>query len=335
MSSVPPVKTDLASTDLRGLFVKSNAFAAFVHIALATFVAIEVSRRPWDVPFQIGYSNWTETEENLRCGEKGNICTISLEQKDAGVANIGILVPMFSFISGFHHAVAAYIPDKYILSLISTHGNLYRAVDYAFSSGLMIALVSVLFRAPSDPLFLVVVASLQFLTCFVGYAIEVMKKDRAEYGTASRVLFGVSILTYSLLWTSLLIPFGYAVSGAPAPVIVFITFMVAVFSSFPIIFLVSWKYTESSQLIRRELLYTAASFISKVPLLILFYTGVIMRSGSVRFEGLDLNTDGDSLSDGELYGLFGGAVLSGIVFGTIIILRANKIITGGACRCSN
>lgn len=314
---------------LISLFRRSNLAAGAVHVLLAAFVLVEVIRRPWDVPFSVAYSKWTETVENARCGEGNNTCTISLEQRDAGVFNIGLLVPLFSIVSGLHHLIAfgmMKISDKYITDVEETGGNLYRAIDYALSSSLMIVVVSVLFRSPSDPTVLLLVAGVQVLICFMGYAIEVLKTIDAN-SAIPRYLFGVSIFVYALLWTALLVPFALAVSNAPAPVSVFIGFMILVFSLFPIIFLVSWRYT-GDRLIRRELLYTAASFVSKIPLLVLFYTGVVMRSGSVQFEGLDLNTDGDALSDGELYGVFGGTVLASIVFGSIVMVKARRIEAG-------
>jgi hypothetical protein len=313
---------------LRDTFWLSNALAALCHIGLAIYVLTQVIDRPWEVPFQIGYSNWTETEEDLGCGEEGNICTISLAQKDAGVANVGLIVPFFSIISGLHHVSAALFAESYIATVTKTKANPYRATDYAFSSGLMIAVVSILFRAPSDPLFLVVVASLQFLTCFAGYAIELLKASE-DLSFAAKALFGISVFTYALLWTSLLIPFEFAIDGAPIAVTVFIIFMVSVFSLFPLIFLITWSYIGADDLVRREILYTSASFLSKIPLLVLFYTGVTMRSGSVQFEGTDLNTEGDALSDSELYGVFGGTVAIGVVFGLFFICRAGRGAMGG------
>jgi hypothetical protein len=314
---------------LISLFRRSNLAAGAVHVVLAVFVLIEVIRRPWDVPFSVAYSKWTETVESSRCGEGNNTCTISLEQRDAGVFNIGLLVPFFSIVSGLHHLIAFVKlrkSDGYITAVETTGGNLYRAIDYAISSSLMIVVVSVLFRSPSDPTVLLLVAGVQVLICFMGYAIEALKATDAN-SAIPRYLFWVSIFVYALLWTALLVPFALAVSNAPAPVSVFIGFMILVFSAFPIIFLVSWRYT-GDRLIRRELLYTAASFISKIPLLVLFYTGIVMRSGSVQFEGLDLNTDGDALSDSELYGVFGGTVLASIAFGSVILLKAHRIEAG-------
>lgn len=327
MISYSPVSEESVNEALGKTFRWSNGLAAACHLGLAIYVLVKVIDRPWEVPFQIGYSNWTETEEGLGCGEEDNICTISLAQKDAGVANVGLIVPFFSIISGLHHALAARFATSYIETVTKTKANPYRAIDYAFSSGLMIALVSILFRAPSDPLFLVVVASLQFLTCFAGYAIELLKA-RGEFSFAAKTLFGISVFTYTLLWTSLLIPFAYAVDGAPTAVYIFIIFMVSVFSFFPIVFLVTWNYFGADDLVLREILYTSLSFLSKIPLLVLFYTGVTMRSGSVRFEGTDLNTEGNALSDSELYGVFGGTVAIGVVFGLFFICRAKRSATG-------
>ena len=315
---------------VRDLFKHTNLVAGVIHVALATVVMYAVVDSPWDVPFAIRYSNWTETNENLRCGEEDNVCTISISEIDAGVANIGIIVPLFSFISGIHHLYAAAKHHCYLETVVRTGGNPWRAVDYALSSGLMIVVVSVLFRAPSDPTFLVVVACLQALTCAIGYAIELIKDASAEHA-ASGGLFFTAMLTYAGLWTSLLIPFGYAVEGAPSAVVIYISFMVSVFSLFPLVFWWSWNF-DCGDLVRRELAYTAASFLSKIPLLVLFWTGVVMRSGTVQFESdPSLNTGGSSLSDGELFGLFGSVVATCTVLGVGTLLCANKLTTGAYC----
>jgi hypothetical protein len=334
----------------KDLFKEASFAAGAIHIVLAIVVLISVIGSPWDVPFAIRYSNWTETEENLRCGEGNNTCTISMSERDAGVFNVGILVPLFSFISGFHHLYAAWATtsnqridgnaNKYLKTVVGTGANPWRAIDYALSSSLMIVVVSVLFRAPSDPMMLLVLACLQALTCAIGYAIEFLKGplapiktgDMGEQPSPAKWLFGVAILAYSGLWISLLIPFGYAVKGAPPAVAVFIMFMVLSFSLFPFVFCWSWNFESEDDVLRRELAYTAASFLSKIPLLVLFWTGVVMRSGTVQFESdPDLNTGGSTLSDGELFGLFGGVVATCTALGMGTLLCANKLTTGAYC----
>ena len=324
----------------RDLFKEASCAAAFIHLVLAVSLFISVIGSPWDVPFAIRYSNWTETEENLRCGEGNNTCIISMSERDAGVFNVGILVPFFSLISGLHHLCAALATNTYLTTVTDTGANPWRAIDYALSSSLMIVVVSVLFRAPSDPMMLLVLACLQALTCAIGYAIELLKRHASAIGAGSREadprpakwLFGTAFLAYAGLWISLLIPFGYAVRGAPPAVVVFIMFMVLSFSLFPLVFLWSWNFESEADVLRRELAYTAASFLSKIPLLVLFWTGVVMRSGTVQFESdPDLNTDGSTLSDDELFGLFAGVVATCAVLGTVMLVCANKLATGNYC----
>lgn len=322
------------SDGIGSFFKNANLVAGVIHVVLASVVMYSVVENPWDVPFAIQYSDWQETEENLRCGEGNNTCTISLTEKDAGVFNIGIIVPLFSFVSGIHHLYAAAQYTCYLETVQRTGGNPFRALDYAVSSGLMIVVVSVLFRAPSDPMFLVVVACFQALICALGYAIELLKHSLFPSGhdsPAPALLFASAMATYAGLWIALLIPFGYAVEGAPAAVSVYIAFMVSVFSLFPGVFWWTWSY-RPQQLVRRELMYTAASFLSKIPLLVLFWTGVVMRSGTVQFESRpDLNTEGNTLSDAELFGVFGGTVFVSSALGLGTVLYAKKLDTGAVC----
>ena len=61
----------------------------------------------------------------------------------------------------------------------------------------------------------------------------------------------------------------------------------------------------------------------QVPLLMLFYFGVVARSGTVVFERLDgeaFNTTGSpsSVSDSELYSAFGGTVGGVVLLGFLI-----------------
>lgn len=331
---------------LTKLFRISSGIAAFVHLILALIVFIDVLNQEWIVPFFIRYTNWTETDDSLDCGEKGNVCTLSLSERDAGTANIGIIVPFFSFVSGVHHLYAGLNTDGYIESIYAGGANPYRAWDYALSSGLMIVIVSILFRAPSDPTFLVVLALLQAMICFMGYTIELVRSNinhhiRLDAGTGpgndkvnrlswfrlgANQLFLIASVAYAGLWTSLLIPFFYAVEDAPKVVIAYIMFMVIVFSIFPVIFYATRNYSSKEQIIKRELYYTSASFLSKIPLLVLFWTGVVMRSGTIQFEVAPaLNTEGNGLSDGELLGIFGGVTATSILFGVTTFVYARHV----------
>lgn len=164
-----------------------------------------------------------------------------------------VQVPFFSFISGAHHLfVVGWYSRKgsnksghpYID--MAEKGNWVRAIDYFFSSSLMLVVTSILFRSPPDVPTLMLVGAVQGSIILIGYLLELIqagpanagmeallstdKKDDENKGCCQRVgdvlhdnsdivgPFLASILVYGVAWASLLIPFGYAVSNAPTAV---------------------------------------------------------------------------------------------------------------------
>lgn len=131
---------------------------------------------------------------------------------------------------------------------MARQGNWVRAIDYFLSSSLMLVVTSILFRSPPDVTTLMTVAAAQGAIILVGYLMErIQSLVRGDYNPlgqkgsnsgnqtqergwiADRVLtfglwgpFTASILVYALTWSSLLIPFGYAVDNAPTAVTIFI-----------------------------------------------------------------------------------------------------------------
>ena len=161
-----------------------------------------------------------------------------------------VQVPFFSFISGLHHLVVVLWP-LWNKSSVSGHpyidmaktGNWVRAIDYFFSSSLMLVVTSILFRSPPDVPTLMLVGAVQGSIILIGYLLELIQADPAGMEAVSstdkddenkgccqrlrKVLddnsaivrpFLASIFVYGVAWASLLIPFGYAVSNAPTAV---------------------------------------------------------------------------------------------------------------------
>ncbi len=164
-------------------------------------------------------------------------------------------VPFFSFISGLHHVVVVLWsccsrnkPSKSghpYIDMAKT-GNWVRAIDYFFSSSLMLVVTSILFRSPPDVPTLMLVGAVQGSIILIGYLLELIQAGPANAGMEAlpnakgaadkstgccqrlgEVLldnsdivgpFLASIFVYGVAWASLLIPFGYAVSNAPTAV---------------------------------------------------------------------------------------------------------------------
>jgi hypothetical protein len=297
-----------------------------------------VTQHPWGAPFVVQYSKWNQTDDE-RCSAESQ-CLITQASIDWGTANVGIIVPVFSFISGAHHAaVALWVGcegvDAYLE--MAKRGNWLRAVDYALSSSLMLVVTSILFRSPPDVPTLMLAAAVQSAIILIGYLLERLqyRQTTTEEGqpllqdqevdistsildlsnadtTSGKQAFGVwipfaaSMLIYALVWTSLLIPFHYAVEDAPTAVVIFIVYLVATFTLFPIVFVFGTPG------LGRETGFLILSMLAKVPLLMLFYFGIVARSGTVVFERLEaaFNTTGSpsSASDTELYIAFGASI---------------------------
>jgi len=344
--------------------------------------------------------NPSASSRKPRCAKRvcqgAPVLTGPLPQIDWGTANVGMIVgrmpcrqparpdalqvPVFSFISGAHHAaVALWVGcegvDAYLK--MAKRGNWLRAVDYALSSSLMLVVTSILFRSPPDVPTLMLAAAVQSAIILIGYLLERLqyRQTTTEEGqpllsdreansstvdtdaiqgdltaptTSGKQAFGVwipfaaSMLIYALVWSSLLIPFQYAVEDAPTAVVIFIASLAAPSARRGLTVAAAglpggdvhalpdrvcvWDagtgsrdgLSDSEHACQggRSRGGTAATLHAdcgaQVPLLMLFYFGIVARSGTVVFERLEgaFNTTGSpsSASDTELYIAFGASI---------------------------
>ena len=163
--------------------------------------------------------------------------------------------------------------------------------------------------------------------------------DRPPYFWS--VFIGIMIV-YAFLWAALLMPFYFAVQDAPPVVIFFILYLLESFLRFPIQFVLSdikkaWKRFRGTggsvvtgnkeKIIEVEFGWMALSAESKLPLLVLFYFGVVARSDSVLFgtptDKVESGNTGPS--DSNLRALFGFTVGASILLE--IILRFDPGLT--------
>lgn len=226
-------------------------------------------------------------------------------------------MPVFSFVSGTHHLYAALsfffnkeTSDGAYYKAVQSGVNVYRWIDYAISSTLMIILLDVLFVAPPDIRTMIFVSLVQIFTIFCGYTSDLLRsKDDSK--SAFRIVLVASLLYFVFFFMQ-----GTAFykgidasSGAPIVVFLFVFWIFLTFSSFGICQLYyTWheKQTEAfynsdsrngnttknrvccmnlfqtkEQLrFRQELTYSWLSFVSKIPLLLTFYFGLASRSSN-------------------------------------------------------
>lgn len=331
--------------DEQKLFSRWNLVLGVLHISLAIFIFIETLKYPWETPIEIVYSNWSNTDGDTCSAESPCYITEEKYIVNDGV-NIGLLIPFFSFISGNHHLYAALFTEKYIDTLKNNgFANPYRAFDYLISSSLMIVVAAILFKAPPDLGFLFVVAGTQAATILVGFCLELMHTKQGDHTDRPPYFWSVFIgimIVYVFLWAALLMPFYFAVQDAPPVVIFFILYLLESFLRFPIQFVLSdikkaWKrfrgtsgsgvMDNKEKIIEDEFGWMALSAESKLPLLVLFYFGVVARSDSVLFgtptDKVESGNTGPS--DSNLRALFGLTVGASILLE--IILRFDPGLT--------
>ena len=112
-------------------------------------------------------------------------------------------VPFFSFISGLHHLVVVLWP-LWNKSSVSGHpyidmaekGNWVRAIDYFFSSSLMLVVTSILFRSPPDVPTLMLVGAVQGSIILIGYLLELIQAS-SESGKVAGEESSVPLLSSS------------------------------------------------------------------------------------------------------------------------------------------
>lgn len=327
------------------VFARWNAVLGIAHIFLAVFVLAETLKYPWRTPINIQYSKWTQADgnEDEACSAE-TPCFINEESNQINDGfNIGLLIPFFSFISGNHHLYAAIFTEDYVDKIVYLKGaNPYRAFDYLFSSSLMIVVASVLFKAPPDLGFLFLAASVQAATILVGFCLELLTRDEDYFWS----IFAAICIVYVFLWTSLLMPFSLAVEDAPAVVTLFILYLLESFLRFPIQFVLpelkklyrrirsgskgaySQMNNDEQEILNNEFGWMALSSESKIPLLVLFYFGVVARHDSVLF-GEPTDTVDSSASgpdDDKLVLIFFGTVIASILLE--IVLRFAPALDG-------
>lgn len=309
-----------------------NLILGVVHVGLALFIVAETLEYPWKTPVDIEYSKWSQRpgDEDERCSAETPCFISEQEHVVSNGVNIGLLIPFFSLISGNHHLWAALNVDTYL----KDGANPYRAFDYLISSSLMIVVAAVLFKAPPDLGFLFCAAGVQAATILVGFCLDLYSKATSPLGSPQKdgyywSVFGAILIVYTFLWAALLMPFHYALDDAPIVVVFFVAYIIESFLRFPIQFVLPEIKTLlkkanidlSHEKIDDEYGWMALSAESKLPLLVLFYFGVVARHDSVLFGPPTNTTDAspDGPDDTELQTIFILVILASI--GLELLLR--------------
>ena len=320
-------------------------FLGLLHIGTALSVAgyATAEDKDWKTYVYYEYNAWVTNREST-CGSGDGCMIYPVKQKVDSDHEVSLIwaAASFSLISGLHHLLSGIFWDAYRRNCIDTGFNWARWVDYAFSSGLMFTIISILFKAPPDLNTLVLAFSVQVLVICTGAASEALWSKDQTY--LSKAFFLVASAIFLVPWVSLYIVFGVANQAQPkedacgvkfptgaekkdAPDFVWgaIIGLFITFSSFAVchIFKISSERTLQMK-VKYEYVYGFLSFTSKIILLGNIGSGIIAR-GTNNVETSDkyqsnstvdfFNNDNDE-EDGTLFWSFlGGTVLLAILLG--------------------
>ena len=292
-----------------------SAVLCVTHWTFAALVLYDTARSDgWLVPIHLRYSAWQSCEED-ECEETVRVVLPVYTNLWASTHTPGVLAGLFSVISGANHfftAIAHRVGGWAVTLVEGPHGvgpNVIRSVDWALSAALMMVVNLFLYSAPADFGLVVAYAVVTAQTMLVGYCIEQRQATAAAHSTgqaepwslrAVGFPFWAICFLYGVSWVPLLMIFpgaafdparykrrffnGTAVDWEPNPppdeVVVFIVWLLGTFCTFPAA--LCWRLGHGRGLDRAvyragEYVFMVLSAAAKLPLLLLFYSGVAGR----------------------------------------------------------
>lgn len=327
------------------LFRTFQWILAFLHIGTSLALAIyaEIEDKDWKTDIFVDYNAWVG-QENKSCAS-GDGCFIYTVREKFSDTPLSLIwaTASFSLISGAHHLIAAVLGNKYLVDYVYTGVNVLRWLDYAGSSAIMFAVISILFTSPPTITDLVSAYVLQFLVIVAGAGSDIAWALSSSRGY-SKGLFYTTLVAYTVPWSFLIAQYQIAVdahpqtdscdrqfpAGAkkqdpPAFVTAAIIGLFATFSLFAVVQGIKIHTAKKTNrtLLKFEYWFSFLSFVSKISLLGNVASGVIGRSdGNIKQAPSGNSTvifsekaDGD---DTDLFMIFlytsvGVSVLLGII----------------------
>ena len=259
----------------------------------------------------------------------------------------------FSLISGSHHLLSWTYWNRYYEKCVKDGFNWARWIDYGASSGLMFAIISILFNAPPDLNTLVLSFTVQTLVIATGAASEALWSKKEK--TLAWVFFLVSGAIFLVPWVSLFIIFGTANNANPtedscgvpfpegtekkgAPDFVWgaIVGLFVTFASFAVCHACKiWETPSERVHLKYEYVYGFLSFTSKIILLGNIGSGIIARSSNnVKTKdqfnypnGIKTFFDEDQEDDDEdmlFWYFFIGSVVTSLALGVAMLIYKGR-----------
>lgn len=304
---------------------------AMIHFAFAFYIAAETTRAPdsFMPPISLWYNKWIKSDPNAdSCDD--TVCLIAPVSTSYGQIDIGYVAASFSWISGTQHLVS-YVgilsDNDWIQKQVGfkggdvSQGNVLRAIDYAFSASLMLCCIVILFETPGSITTLCGYFSAMALVVLAGYSSETLLGLTDQRASAIGLTVWASGC-YLLLWLPLLtilwnifhtgitrtlwnpksnsedddlgiqFDFDTPSEAPPLTVLFVIWWLFFSFLVFPIVHAIRLSLPPTREnAIRTEVLYSMASFLSKLPLLAVIAGGLVARRRTFTGPELAANPD--------------------------------------------
>ena len=351
-------------------FAAWSGFIAMLHFAFASFVIAE-NLRATDAfmpDIRLMYNRWVRPEGEDTCTDA--TCVVYSVSTNYGSVDIGVIVALFSWISGANHwltYLGLFGGSEFVSTQVALGpgsephtGNVLRTIDWTVSASLMMLVNLFLFEAPGNIATLTAVLTTTGLVMLVGWGSEVLHGLGRPAG--KWFLYIASGILFILVWVPLFMILQnifdtgvvQVVEGGvslplerntpPVEVQFFIFWLFATFMSFPIVHALK-LLDEVTMAFKYEILFIVLSLISKLPLLAVFYGGILSRRSTIEAfkvdDGLVNITSSGSVvepptdSDGRqrLFASIGIGCAIAVVAAAVVIGWYRRIVFSGRFGC--
>lgn len=285
-------------------FAAWSGYLAMLHYAFASFITVENLRaeNSFTPDIRLTYNRWVRTGDS--CADSD--CIVFPVYTNYGSIDIGFVVALFSWISGTNHAatyIGLHTNSKYVLQQLGLqdhhHGNTLRTLDWSASASLMMAVNLFLYESPGNITSLISTIAATGLVMLVGWSSEVLHGMGDNWRNGMWGLFAGASVLFATLWIPLIwilaiLPHrpenerfernGPTTSdnmrSPPVEVYFFIAWLIGTFFLFPVVHLFKLRGTSDNSF-KYEVWFAILSFVSKLPLLAVFYGGILSRRNTI------------------------------------------------------
>jgi hypothetical protein len=306
-------------------FAAWSGYLAMLHYAFASFITVENMRATdtFTPDIRLTYNRWVRDESSDSCSDSE--CVVFPVYTNYGTIDIGIVVAFFSWISGTNHAITyigLHCDWEFMYEQVGLaeknkghYGNVIRTLDWTFSASLMMAVNLFLYETPGNITSLLTTMAATGLVMLVGWSSEMLHGLGDGWQRGKWYLYAGAFALFTLLWVPLMWILGilqrrphnerYEFNGRmttddmqspPIEVYFFIGWLVATFFIFPIVhFFKLWGPPDAERSFKYEIWFAVLSFWSKLPLLAVFYGGILSRRNTIEAYKVELWNTTDSL----------------------------------------